>query len=115
MQRRGAFCVTMPTWSIAATKGAALPSDQDVVDAEAAQSREQMLRGGAQRPGGISENSGEFGGGDGAHIRLDLPFGTIGGRGPQECDAAIRIGRMKRDGSGESGMNTDAEHGGVVA
>ena len=67
---------------MAATNGAALPSmigtsgpsisTSGVVDAEAAQRRENMFGGGDQRPGFVAQHGGEFGRGDGAHIGGDF-------------------------------------------
>ena len=42
--------------------------DDGVVDAETRQRGEHMLGGRAERPGGVAEDGGKFGGGDGADV-----------------------------------------------
>ena len=110
---------------MASTKAAALPSMigtsgpsisiDDVVDVEPAQSGQQMLGGRAERPGGVAEHGGKFGGGDGAHVGADFARERAVGGDALEHDAGVVVGRMQRQCNGQAGMDTDAGNGDLFA
>ena len=88
--------------------------DDDVVDVEAAQRGQQMLGGRAQRPGGVAQNGGEFGGGDRAHVGADFALDRAVGGDALKDDAGIVVGRIQGQRNGTTGMNADAGNGDFV-
>ena len=75
-------------------------SISDIVDVEPAQRRQQMLGGRAERPLGIAQHGGKFGGGDGAHVGANFALDRAVGGHALENDAGVVVGRMhgERDG-----------------
>src|SRR5262249_29626285 len=70
--------------------------DDSVVDAEAGERGQYVLGGGYQRPGGVAEHGGEFGGGDRAHVGRDLTTLPPLARGGDEAYPGSGVRRMHR-------------------
>src|SRR5215468_9532397 len=67
-----------------------------VVDAEARERGQYVLGGGYQRPGGVAQHGGEFGGGDRAHVGGDLTILPAVDMGADKAQAGVGVGRMQR-------------------
>src|SRR6478609_4479354 len=59
----------------------------------------------AERAFGIAKHRGEFGGRNGAHVGADFTLDGAVGSDALENDAGVVVGRMKRKGNREAGMN----------
>src|SRR5262249_20724140 len=68
--------------------------DDGVVDAEARERGQYVLGSGYQRPGGVAEHGGEFGGGDRAHVGGDLTILPPFDMGADEAQPGVRVGWM---------------------
>jgi len=68
--------------------------DHRIVDAEAAQRRQQMLGRRAKRTGGIAEHGGKFSGGNRAHVGANFALDRTVARHALEQDAGIVAGGM---------------------
>src|SRR5579871_3110385 len=86
MKRRGADCATMPAWSMAATKAAALPSmigtsgpsiSMVALSTPMPQCSKHVLGGRNQRLVAVAKHSCEFGGNNGIGGGADLAIAAI--------------------------------------
>ena len=93
----------------------AVDLDEDVVDAEAAQGRHQVLdrRDGAAHA--VADDGAERGGDDGAVMGVDDALAAAGETGAEEDDAVIGFGWVEGDLDRLAGMDADPLEGHAVA
>src|SRR5215469_3847303 len=88
--------------------------DDSVVDAEAGERGQYVLGGGYQRPGGVAEHGGEFGGGDRAHVGRDLTLLPPFDMRADEAQPRVGVGRMQRQRDRQTGMDADTAQRRVI-
>ena len=86
-----------------------------VVDAESRERGQYVLGGGYQRPGGVAQHGGEFGGGDRAHVGRDLTILPAVDMGADETQPGVGVGRMQRQRDRQTGMDADTAQRRVIA
>ena len=79
--------------------------NEDVVDAKASESGEQMFDGGDGAGGGIADDGAQFGGGDLRPARLDGALASALKAGAQKHNSGIGFSRMKNQLNGGVGVH----------
>jgi len=81
--------------------------DDSVVDAEPGERRQCVFGGRHERASGIAKHGGKFGGCHRTQVGWDLALLPALEPGAHEAHASIRIGRVQRQGNGQTGMDAD--------